>query len=135
MQEAYKLAAEKSGKRKSQDVRRHDNKRPCSNALEAGDRVLVKNMSERGGTGKLRNFWEKQVHIVVEPLGDDAVVYKIKSEDTSNTKERILHRNMLLKCNNLLDRFDWNINSNTLPSIKDAAKTKQRHKRNEDNNR
>lgn len=54
MQEAYEIAKEKSKKSAERGKRNHDNK-VKSSVLEEGDRVLVRNMTPRGGTGKLRN--------------------------------------------------------------------------------
>jgi len=55
MEEAYKVVAQKTAERKVNDKIRHD-QRPHLGKLCVGDRVLVRNLSERGGTGKLRSF-------------------------------------------------------------------------------
>ena len=34
--------------------------------LNIGDKVLVRNVRERGGPGKLRSHWESGVYIVVD---------------------------------------------------------------------
>lgn len=63
-------------------------------------KVLVRNMSERGGPGKLRSYWEDQIHIVVSQKGKDSPVYEVKPERGAG-RGRILHRNMLMPCNAL----------------------------------
>ena len=57
MAQAYEIANRQSIQRKSKDVERHNAKRLRASILLPGDRVLVQNMSEQGGTGKLRSFW------------------------------------------------------------------------------
>ena len=53
-------------------------------------------MCERGGTGKLRNFWEEKVHVVIDRR-KESPVYVLKTEDGSGI-ERILHCNLLSPC-------------------------------------
>ena len=55
MREAYKIAAENSKKAASYKKSHHD-KRIHGTARKPGDRVLVRNLRERGGTGKPRNY-------------------------------------------------------------------------------
>ena len=57
----------------------------------------------------MRSYWEEQVYIIVCSFGNDPVVYKIRPEHDPKGKIRIVHCNMLMYCDNLLDNFDWNI--------------------------
>ena len=56
MEEAYNIAAERLSRRKEQDKKRRQRKIPSQTILQPGDRVLVRNLSERGGTGKKHSY-------------------------------------------------------------------------------
>uniref|UniRef100_H2MV41 Si:dkey-34f9.3 n=1 Tax=Oryzias latipes TaxID=8090 RepID=H2MV41_ORYLA len=49
--------------------------------LLPGSRVLVRNLTEKGGPGKLRSFWEHRVHVVTQRKHQDTPVYEIKPEN------------------------------------------------------
>ena len=75
MTEAYRIAKERCDKVKkySEDQWR---KRRMATELHPGDKVLVRNKREQGGTGKLRSCCEEAVFAVVERK-DDGVVYDV----------------------------------------------------------
>ena len=119
MSEAYKIASETAQRNALHGKKQYD-KKVRHIVLEPGDRVLVRNMSQRGGPGKLRSYWENEVYTVVEQKGQDTPVYEVRSE--SGTKKRVLHRNLLLPCTYLpVEKADVS------PRGKDTAR--QRHRK------
>ena len=95
MAEAYALARQNIFKSAGEGKKQYDRKVRFSK-LQPGDRVLVRNLSERGGPGKLRSHWEQAVHIIVEQKSD-LPVYEVTPEGRKG-KSRTLHRNLLLPC-------------------------------------
>ena len=59
------------------------------------------NLSQRGGPGKPRSYWEPDMHVVVEVKGDTGLVYAIRSEKDKSGKVCVVHRNHLLPCSSL----------------------------------
>ena len=96
MSEEYQKALQNSSHRKEKDIARHEMIKKLSPVLEQVDRVLIGNMSKRGGAGKMRSFWVEKVHVLVEKINNENITYKVKSERNTNGRIRVLHRNMLL---------------------------------------
>ena len=64
MSEAYELASKRANKGSDRAKERYDH-HVGSSVLQPGDRLLVRNLSERGGPGKLRSHWEDRIHVVI----------------------------------------------------------------------
>ena len=99
MEEAYLIARNNAKKNAAQGKKNYDQKIFGAN-LSVGDRVLVRNLSERGGTGKMRSHWEQDVHVIVSKMNDDLPVYAVRPEKGGG-RERVLHRNLLFPCDHL----------------------------------
>ena len=94
MQEAYQLVMKKSQDSALKQKKRYD-KHVRTELLLPGDRVLIKNMTPRGGPDKLKSYWEEEIHIVESHIGKDSPVYKVYPE-SGHCRSRVLHRSMLL---------------------------------------
>lgn len=96
MKEAYDITAEKAGIVTSagRDVY---NKKVCTSDLKPDDRVLLKNVLEKGGPGKLRSFWEDKIYIVLNGKDPLNAIYEVLPESQLG-RTRVLHRNLLLSC-------------------------------------
>lgn len=99
MQEAYQIA-QQNAKKTAERGKEYYNKRVSGGVLQPGDRVLVRNLSERGGPGKLRSHWGHVIHVVEERMGIQSPAYKVKPESAGG-RTRVLHRNLLLPCDAL----------------------------------
>ena len=94
---AYEIAERKSRKSAEKGRRNFDRKGILSTRLVEGDRVLVRNLLEKGGPGKLRSHWEKQIYVVTRRLQEGSPVYGVRPENGKG-RSRVLHRNLLMQC-------------------------------------
>lgn len=95
MREAYQLASAHSKKSAELSAAQND-KKVRHAALCEGDRVLVRNLTERGVPGKLYPYWEQQIYIVTQKR-NDMPVYEVKPENADG-RSRVLPSNLLLSC-------------------------------------
>ena len=94
--------------------------------MRIGDRVLLKNVSEGGGTGKLRSFQEQTVYKIKEKK-QDIPVYVIVPEKGKG-KPKTVHKNLLMKCQHLLHDLNHESPSPSkiVPRHKLVAKIKEK---------
>ncbi|KAI3369564.1 hypothetical protein L3Q82_024377 [Scortum barcoo] len=99
MEEAYAIA-NKHAQQAAERSKKHYDTKVRSSVLQPGDRVLIKNLTPRGGPGKLSDYWEDAVHTVVKQMGSDLLVYEVRPE-RGKGRSRVLHRNLLMPCDHL----------------------------------
>ena len=121
MEEACRVAKENMGKAAGWNKRSYDKKAKAAEIV-VGDKVLMQNCREKGGTGKLRSYWEENVFEVVEKKSE-LPVYKIRNINKKKD-ERVVHRNLLMLCNELpADVFK------DVVEVKVPAKSKEKAKK------
>ena len=99
MQQATDVANKNADKARRLNKTTFDRKL-YGNDLNVGDQVLLRNNSERGGTGKLRSHWEDTIYIVTKKA-DNIPVYDIKPEHCNDVKVERVHRNIIMPWNSL----------------------------------
>uniref|UniRef100_A0A8C5MS83 Gypsy retrotransposon integrase-like protein 1 n=1 Tax=Leptobrachium leishanense TaxID=445787 RepID=A0A8C5MS83_9ANUR len=99
MSEAY-VVASRAAKKEATRGKVYYDRRIQGNDLQPGGRVLVRNLTERGGPGKIRSYWEDKVHVVVQRKSKESPVYEIKPENGEG-RNRVIHRNLLMPCDHL----------------------------------
>lgn len=122
MSEAYQLASRTASKQAMRG-KAHFDKKVHGGELYPGCRVLVRNLNEKGGPGKLRAFWEDKVYIVKERKYQDSPVYEIHPE-SGKGRIRTIHRNLLLPCD-FLSTTEPKVT--TQPKRPKKEKEEQRH--------
>ena len=70
--------------------------------INVGDKVLLRNHAEKGGTGKLRSYWKDNVYLVVAKDAE-IPVYTIRPE-VGSCRERRVHRNNIMSSNLVLPK-------------------------------
>lgn len=79
MSEVYRIVCENSKKSSARGKETYD-KKAKGVVLQPGDRVLVRNLSQGGGPGKLRSYWEKAIYVVKTQLAEGPVYIVLKME-------------------------------------------------------
>ena len=74
------------------------NKKVRGEEIVAGDQVLLRNF-QKGGTGKLRSYWQDTIYTVKEKHPDVPVYTIHPMGERKKTKK--VHRNLISKCNDL----------------------------------
>ena len=69
MKDAYELARQNISKSADDGKKQYD-RNVWFSISQPDDRVLVRNLSEGGGPGKLRAHWDQEVYLTVEQKGD-----------------------------------------------------------------
>lgn len=124
MRQAYEIASRTAVKEAVRGKRCYDRKVHGTD-LQPGGRVLVRNLSERGGPGKLLSYWEDKVHLVVKRRSNDSPVYEVMPEGGGKT--RVLHRNLLLPCDSLpLDESEKDRQGRSQRHQRDSGTTRER---------
>ena len=98
MKQAVEIARKHINAAKTWNERLY-NKKVKGTEIVLGDNVLQRNHKERGGTGKLRSYWEDEIYQVVE-VDPQLPLITIKPVRGSCTRK--VHRNNIMKCNDLL---------------------------------
>ena len=99
MKQAVEIAQKNIAVTRKYNEKNYNKKVKLVNEIVVGDYVLLRNRSERGGTGKLRSHWEDVVYKVIEK-DSNLPVYTIQSLDGKKPPKRV-HRNNIMCCNYL----------------------------------
>lgn len=124
MREALEITRQTAKKMAERNKRNYDGK-VRGFMLCPGDHVLVKNLTPRGETGKLRNHWEDVVQTVVHQVGREGLIYEVKPE-LGKGRSRVLHHNLLMPCDYLPLEIDLGKEGRTKRPVKRSKPVNRR---------
>ena len=104
MKQAYEVATKQLLQRKTTDVNYQICKTLRGTVLLPWDCALVWNLLKRGETGK-----ERKYTICIRKLWRWLSFIQSQSKNNINSKTQHFHLNLLLRCDQLLNNFNWNI--------------------------
>ena len=104
---AYDLASAKAAAAQKNQQTRY-NLRTRGNAVEPGDRVLVRNVGLQG-RHKLADRWKQDVYVILSQPNKDIPVFEVLRED-GRGPTKVLHRNMLLPLSSIPPACDLKSN-------------------------
>ena len=118
MNEFIQIAQQKVDKSAEQNKNQY-NRKIHGNDIVIGDKVLLRNSSERGGIGKLWAHWKNKIYVFVGKE-DNLPVYNVKPENSKGTSSKKVHRNIIMPCNLLpsTPKINNNKNYNKIPQDK-----------------
>ncbi len=99
IEDAYLIASRTADKGAARGKAHYDRK-VQGRELQPGKRVLIRNLTPRGGPGNILSYWANQVYRVKERKGDNSPVYQVSPENGKG-RDRVVHRNLLLLCDHL----------------------------------
>lgn len=97
MNQAFEIAGKHAVASGNQN-KHHYGKKVRGVDIVVGDRVLSRNRT-KGGTGKMRKYWEEMIYVVVDK-DEHIPVYTIKPEKGRGRMKRV-HRNDIMRCTEL----------------------------------
>ena len=130
MKQAFEIAAKHIDDKRRKRRDKH-NLSAKLELLKIGTRVLVRNLIVRGGTGKLRSFWEEEIYKIIDQKDNNVLVYSIQEEGNDRSRIRVLHLNHMLA----YDHFPYKNHDGKLQWNKDNDDDKSEEERGERNNK
>ena len=79
MIQAYQIASKTASKVAARGKDYYDQKAQGRD-LQPGDQVLIHNLTPMEGPGKIRSYWEDQVHMVKERKHAESPVWEVRPE-------------------------------------------------------
>ena len=114
-EDVFALALKNSTTRKTKDVESKIHSGPCLGDLKSGDHVLIRRLTQRGGSGRLRYFWEQDIAKVAK-RHDSGMTYRVEFVKEPG-KIRILHGNMLVLIGHIVETVDQLPNIYSIKSV------------------
>ena len=98
MKEAHELAANRC-RLSGMKGKKHYERKSHSPVLRPDS---VRNVRERGRSGKLRSYWEEAIYRLIKRKGEESPFTKLNVESESGEGlRRVIHSRLILLCNDL----------------------------------